>query len=92
LTFRRKELEAKQNTGRQDFTILHAKLRYRLFLLFLDYGRKIGGLRPLLVPIGNIEEAMKAIRRFYNGISAKYTDNFVNIALKTRINNERLPQ
>jgi len=41
---------------------------------FLDYGRKVGGVGPTIVPTGDIEEDMKEIRAFYADITAKYPE------------------
>jgi 1-acyl-sn-glycerol-3-phosphate acyltransferase len=59
---------------------------------FLDYGKKIGGLGPIMNPTGDIEEDMKTIRRFYNGITAKFPQDVGSIAIKPRMNNENLSQ
>ena len=55
---------------------------------FLDYGRKTGGIGPLMNPTGDIEEDMNTIRRFYNGITAKYPQDVGSIAIKPRLTNE----
>jgi 1-acyl-sn-glycerol-3-phosphate acyltransferase len=59
---------------------------------FLDYGRKAGGLGPIMNPTGDIEEDMITIRQFYSEITAKHPDNFGDIILRARINYEGLPQ
>lgn len=41
---------------------------------FIDYGRKAGGIGPLVYPTGNIEEDMKYIRGFYADIIGKYPE------------------
>ncbi|MCK5687218.1 lysophospholipid acyltransferase family protein [bacterium] len=38
---------------------------------FIDYGRKIGGIGPLLYPTGNIDADMKLIKQFYSDIKGK---------------------
>jgi len=45
-----------------------------LQLAYLDYAAKTGGAGPLIVPTGDIEEDMRTIRAFYNGVSGRYTD------------------
>ena len=45
-----------------------------IVLGFLDYGRKRGGVGPLISPTGNIEADMKEISDFYSGITAKYPE------------------
>jgi 1-acyl-sn-glycerol-3-phosphate acyltransferase len=41
---------------------------------FLDYGRKVGGIGPVVVPTGDIEADMEEIRAFYADIPGKYSD------------------
>jgi 1-acyl-sn-glycerol-3-phosphate acyltransferase len=41
---------------------------------FLDYKHKLAGFGPTVVPTGNIEADMQAIRAFYAGITGKYPD------------------
>jgi 1-acyl-sn-glycerol-3-phosphate acyltransferase len=41
---------------------------------FLDYKHKLAGFGPTVVPTGDIEADMQAIRAFYNGITGKYPD------------------
>lgn len=48
---------------------------------YLDYSRKVGGLGPIMNPIGDIEEDMKIIRNFYSGITAKHPHKYGNIAI-----------
>jgi 1-acyl-sn-glycerol-3-phosphate acyltransferase len=49
---------------------------------FLDYGRKVGGIGPLLETTGDIEEDLKVIRGYYKGITAKYPELVGEIAIK----------
>jgi 1-acyl-sn-glycerol-3-phosphate acyltransferase len=49
---------------------------------FLDYGRKVGGIGPLMEPTGNIEEDLKVIRGYYKNVSAKYPELVGEIAVK----------
>lgn len=49
---------------------------------FLDYGRKVGGLGPLMQTTGDIEEDLKVIRDYYKGITAKYPENVGEVAIK----------
>ena len=44
---------------------------------FLDYGRKAGGIGPLLWPTGNIEADMGLIRSFYADICGKYPEKTI---------------
>jgi len=45
-----------------------------ILLGFIDYGRKVGGFGPVLIPSGDIEEDMKMIRSFYAGIQGRHPD------------------
>ncbi|MGB2895727.1 MAG: lysophospholipid acyltransferase family protein [Anaerolineales bacterium] len=49
---------------------------------FLDYGRKVGGLGPLMETTGDIEEDFKVIRGYYQGITAKYPECVGKVAIK----------
>lgn len=49
---------------------------------FLDYGRKVGGVGPVLETTGNIEIDMGVIRDFYSDITAKYPDKVGVIDVK----------
>lgn len=37
---------------------------------YLDYGRKVGGFGPLLMPTGDVEADLEVFRRFYTPIQA----------------------
>lgn len=43
---------------------------------FLDYGRKVGGFGPALVPTGDIDADMHVIRAYYANVKGKYADAF----------------
>ncbi len=45
-----------------------------ILLGYLDYGRKVAGLGPLMTPTDDIESDMKELREFYADITAKYPD------------------
>ena len=45
-----------------------------IVLGFLDYGRKVGGVGPAVVPTGDIEADIKTIRAFYANITAKHPE------------------
>ena len=47
---------------------------------FLDYRRKVGGFGPMLYPTGNIDDDMKIIRRFYDGVTGKYPEKSNSIS------------
>jgi len=43
-----------------------------IVLGYLDYGRKVGGIGPVVHPTGNMEADMKIIQDFYANIAGKY--------------------
>ena len=49
---------------------------------FLDYGNKVGGLKPGFMPSGNTEEDFKLIRNFYRGMTGKNPDSSGPIRIK----------
>ncbi|MEE8389706.1 MAG: 1-acyl-sn-glycerol-3-phosphate acyltransferase, partial [Anaerolineae bacterium] len=51
---------------------------------FLDYGRKITGFGPTLMPTGDIQADMEIIRDFYKDITAKSPENYGVIRVKIK--------
>jgi 1-acyl-sn-glycerol-3-phosphate acyltransferase len=51
---------------------------------FLDYRRKVTGIGTTLMPCGDIETDMAAIRGFYHQIAAKYPEEYGAIEVATR--------
>lgn len=49
---------------------------------FLDYERKVGGLGPSMETSGDLEGDMTVIRRYYEGVVAKYPECVGEIAIK----------
>lgn len=49
---------------------------------FLDYGRKRGGLGPVITPSGDLRADMEKIRAFYGSVRAKYPERFQNARLR----------
>lgn len=41
---------------------------------FVDYGRKVGGIGPTIMPTGDIEADMDIIRAYYLGVTGKHPD------------------
>jgi 1-acyl-sn-glycerol-3-phosphate acyltransferase len=41
---------------------------------FLDYGRRTGGIGPLVRPTGDVRRDMEEIRAFYGGVAARYPE------------------
>ncbi|PID74083.1 MAG: glycerol acyltransferase [Desulfobacterales bacterium] len=44
---------------------------------FLDFGRKIGGIGPSLIPSGDMEADMKIIRNFYDGMLGRHPEKTI---------------
>ncbi len=49
---------------------------------FLDYKTKRAGFGPTIYPTGNIEEDMKKVKEFYNGIEGKYPTHYDTEGIK----------
>lgn len=47
-----------------------------IVLAYLDFGRKVAGLGPMIHPTGDIERDMEVIKAFYAPIQGKYADKF----------------
>jgi hypothetical protein len=41
---------------------------------YIDYGRKVAGLGPLMTPTDDIESDMAKLREFYAGVTGKYPE------------------
>lgn len=63
------------------FYYIARQARIPIVCAFLDYGRRVGGLGPTVLPSGSIEKDMTTIRRFYGDITAKHPANFEKIAI-----------
>jgi 1-acyl-sn-glycerol-3-phosphate acyltransferase len=74
------------------FYYIACQAQVPIVFAFLDYGRKTGGLGPILNPTGDIKEDMKTVRRFYNGITAKHPDNYGNITTRPHLTREGCSQ
>jgi 1-acyl-sn-glycerol-3-phosphate acyltransferase len=48
---------------------------------FLDYGRKVGGIGPTIVPTGSIERDLPAIAAFYADIRGKHPEKASAVTL-----------
>jgi 1-acyl-sn-glycerol-3-phosphate acyltransferase len=57
------------------YFIAHAA-QVPIVMAFLDYGRKVGGVGPILMPSGDVEKDMVTIKGFYKGIRGKRADLF----------------
>ncbi len=47
-----------------------------IVLGFIDWGRKMGGVGPAILPTGNIEEDMEKIKEFYKDMKGKFDTQF----------------
>lgn len=43
---------------------------------FLDYKKKVGGIREMLIPTGDYDADFKQIEEFYKGISPRFPEKF----------------
>jgi len=57
------------------------KAEVPIVLSYLDYGRKVGGFGPEIVPTGDIPADMKVIRDFYDGKKGRYPEKFSPVRL-----------
>ncbi len=55
-----------------------------LQLGYLDYATRTGGAGPLIMPTGDIEEDMRTIRAFYNGVTGRYSDKTGPVSIADR--------
>jgi 1-acyl-sn-glycerol-3-phosphate acyltransferase len=55
-----------------------------IVLAYLDYGRKVAGIGPVITPTGDVEADMRKIRAFYAHITGKYPEksSMASIPLK----------
>jgi 1-acyl-sn-glycerol-3-phosphate acyltransferase len=61
---------------RTGFYFIALQANVPIMLAYLDYARKVGGLGPVFVPTGDLEQDMLAIKRFYAGIRGRNADQF----------------
>ena len=54
-----------------------------ILLGFIDYGRKVGGFGPVLMPSGDIEKDMETIQAFYADITGKHPGQSDRAVVKT---------
>jgi len=54
-----------------------------ILLGFIDYGRKVGGFGPVLMPTGDIEKDMETIQSFYADITGKHPGQSDKAVVKT---------
>ena len=51
-----------------------------IVMAYVDYGRKVGGLGPLIIPSGDIAQDMVGIREFYRDITGRHPERAVEAA------------
>ncbi|TWO73411.1 glycerol acyltransferase [Caenimonas sedimenti] len=61
---------------RTGFYFIALQAQVPIMLAYLDYARKVGGLGPVFVPSGDVEQDMLAIKRFYAGVRGRNEDQF----------------
>lgn len=49
---------------------------------FLDFKRRVGGVGPIVRPSDDLEADIEKIRSFYATVTAKYPEDFTNIAFR----------
>jgi len=64
----------KVNVWKKGFYAIATAAEVPIVMGFLDYGRKVGGFGPTLMPTGDIDADMATIREFYSGVTAKYPE------------------
>ena len=53
-----------------------------MVLGFADYGRKVGGIGPTIMPSGDIEADMAKIRAFYSSMKGKRPEQFGEVRVR----------
>lgn len=61
---------------RTGFYFIALEAQVPILLAYLDYERKVGGLGPVFVPTGDVEQDMVEIKRFYAGVRGRNADQF----------------
>ena len=64
------------------FYYIALRAKVPICLGFLDYGRKVGGLGPLMTPTGDLERDLETLRAFYGNMKGKHPENFSTIAFR----------
>lgn len=53
-----------------------------IVMAFMDYGRKVAGIGPTLIPTGDIHADMEQIQSFYSGIEGKHPRFYGAVAVR----------
>ncbi len=61
---------------KRGFYYIALKAGVPIVLAYVDYGRKEGGMGKVIYPSGDIEKDFREIAAFYQGITARYPEDF----------------
>jgi hypothetical protein len=64
------------------FYYIALQARVPIVLGYLDFGRKVAGLGPMLTPSGDLQADFEIIRRFYSGMVGKHRHGAGEIRLR----------
>jgi spore germination protein YaaH len=65
----------KSGSWKTGFYYIASGARIPIVMGFTDYATKTGGIGGVIMPNGDIEKDMQAIRKFYLSVTGKYADN-----------------
>lgn len=74
----------KTSRWRTGFYYIALKAKVPIVMAYLDYGNKVCGLGPSLMPTGDIQADFRIIRDFYAGIVGKYPQKQGEIVLSEK--------
>jgi len=61
---------------KRGFYYIAQKANVPVILGFMDYKKKVCGIKHIFKPSGDIEADMKKIKSYYKNVSAKYPEKF----------------
>jgi 1-acyl-sn-glycerol-3-phosphate acyltransferase len=61
---------------KKGFYLIAEKAKVPILLGYIDYGRKTGGVGPMLVPTGDFDKDLTWIQEFYKGMTACHPECF----------------
>jgi len=74
----------KSSHWRTGFYYIALKAQVPIVMAYLDYGNKVCGIGPSMIPTGDIQADFCMIREFYSGIRGKYPHEQGEISLVTQ--------
>jgi 1-acyl-sn-glycerol-3-phosphate acyltransferase len=74
----------KSSHWRTGFYYIALKAQVPIVMAYLDYGNKVCGIGPSMIPTGDIQADFTMIRDFYSGIRGKYPHEQGEILLFTQ--------